>query len=270
MFIRAALLVLVALNLGVALWWLAQPDAPTGIVQPRDPEVPSLTLLTESVSYPAAANLPDGVPVSEPAAGASDADAVAVVTPDAPDSPDNEPSFTPTTAPEPTASAAPPIVVVPERCYRLGPFTSETAARAVRSELGGIGKRMQVREIVASAPIDGNRYRIIHPPLSSLEQAEAVARRISDAGFQDYFLITSGPQANAIALGIFRSREGAERQLKALQAAGFPVQLIPENESRTGPSQWWLDAEIADIGATRTTARISARQVQTLACDGLR
>ncbi|MEE7547344.1 SPOR domain-containing protein, partial [Xanthomonas sp. Kuri4-1] len=69
--------------------------------------------------------------------------------------------------------------------------------------------------------------------------AEALIKRIVAAGFGDYYLVSQGDRDNTVALGQYRSREGAERRQAALVAAGFPAQLVPNPGST--PSRWWID-----------------------------
>ena len=71
-----------------------------------------------------------------------------------------------------------------------------------------------------------------------------------------------------MALGQFRNRDGAQRRLDQLQAAGFAAQIVP---SAAAQSRWWLDARLAPgVSAAQARQRSAAAQVQSLDCAVLR
>ena len=72
-----------------------------------------------------------------------------------------------------------------------------------------------------------------------------------------------------MALGQYRNREGAERRMAALAAAGFPVRIVG-NGVEAGAS-WWLDvAHAATVAADDLHRRSGAAQRQALECARLR
>jgi len=106
-------------------------------------------------------------------------------------------------------------------------------------------------------------------PAASREEAQAMARRIVEAGFSDYFIIAQGEDANAVALGQYRNREGAERRLATLVAAGFPARIVGNGVEAA--ASWWLDVAHADTAsAADLHKRSGAAQRQALECARLR
>jgi|SRR5690606_13377613 len=150
MLIRAAIVLLLVLNLGVAAWWLLH-DAPPAPVVPQPTGVPRLQLLDESTGAGG-----DAASASEPR----------------------------------VAATSPPV---------------GTSAGACSGPAGA-----------------GTHWRVHLPGLESPEAAQAMAARIGAAGFSDFLVMREG-EAHSIALGLFSTRDGAQRRVDALQAAGFPA-----------------------------------------------
>lgn len=206
MLIRALVVFLAVLNLGVAAWWLTRTDPVTVPAPAQAKGVPSLRLLAEA---PSAAGLPAPVPASAP-----------------------DP------APAGPAPASPGAAVPPARsCYALGPFADAGAASAAAARAGALTVR--TREEAAEA----RAYDVFLPPEADRAAAQAVAQRLGAAGFDDFLVIGSGALANGIALGRYRSRDGAQDRQAKLQAAGFAARLQPVGPA--GATKWWADVAVA-------------------------
>ena len=212
MLIRASIVLLIALNLGVAAWWLLR-DAPP----PRAPEP-----------------LPAGVVplqlVGEPAA-------------------------------EGTASAAPPREAPPaaaRQCFSLGPFENTLAATRARE---GLDPDVQVR--LRREPVDsGQGWRVLIPPRDTIDDAQALARRIGEAGIEDFLVMREGADARAIALGRYGSEATARRRVEAMAAAGFEGAVA---QPLGDAAQVWLDITAAgefDADAARTATGAAQRETR--------
>jgi hypothetical protein len=187
MLARALIVLLIAINIGVAMWWMlrAEPSAPSAYVQP--PGVPRLQLLSEAK------------PLATPPAPAASS------------------AVPPSPVPE-TQPAAPNL------CFSLGPFATAETLRDATARVRPQVVLVRAREAAAKAP---NGYTVLLPPLASRELAQAAAEKIKAAGFDDYLLINEGDDTNGIALGRYGSQESAQRRQAALRAAGFPAELRP-------------------------------------------
>ena len=125
------------------------------------------------------------------------------------------------------------------------------------------------RSLREVADAGATRYRVLLPPAASREEAQATVKRIVAAGVSDYYIMAQGEEANAIALGQYRNREGADRRLAALSAAGFKATMVASGGD--GSAQWWLDATLADgTGAAAVRQRTGAAQQRSLECARLR
>ena len=224
MLIRALIVLLAVLNLGVAAWWLTRSEPPP----PAPPEIPAGVAILELAGTQEASKTPP-----------------AVASPDA--------SPTATASPPPTASiaAAPaasaPVAASANVCFRAGPFADRAGAEQSRGRLTPAIRRAALSETPGTG---ASGYRVSLPPAATREEAVATAQRIGAAGFDDFLVINQGDETNGIALGRYRSREGAERRQKQLAAAGFPAQIHAIGAE--GPSRWWLD--VAAPAGTRATA----------------
>ena len=245
--IRALIVLLVVLNLGVAAWWVSRPEPlpPPPPVQPAG--VTKLKLLSENrsaASSIAPALAATQTPVSTAATTASQA--------------------APALVDAATAAAAAPAL--PAQCFSVGPFANQAAASAAGTRLGNRVSRSRAREVPGNS---AQGYNVLLPPQPDREAAQALAQRIGAAGFDDYLVVNTGAQANGIALGRYRSREAAERRQAAMRAAGFEAQLQPLGNE--GVAQWWLDiAAAANMGASALQTETGVAQSRSLDCALLR
>ena len=237
MLIRALIVLLIVLNLGVAAWWISRPAARLPALPEQPAGVARLQLLSDSG---ATANAAPPAPVPLPVAAA------------------------------PASTEAAPAVVVAAvaaaQCFSIGPFDSDAAATAATTRIATQATRVRPREVPGQK---ASGYDVLLPPLPDREAAQALAQRIGAAGFEDYLVVSGGAQANGIALGRYGSREGAERRQSALKAAGFDAQV--QAIGNEGPRQWWLDiAAIEGATASQLKRIAAATQSRPLDCAVLR
>ena len=241
MLIRALIVLLIALNLGAAAWWLTRTAPPPAALPETPPGVVRLQLLSEAA--PAAPAPAAAAPAMPPLEAAP-----------------------PAIAPTPTVTPALAAAEAPPQCFSLGPFADAAAANAAVAKLGAQAARPRAREQPGRS---ASGYNVTLPPAADRAAAQALAQRIGAAGFDDYLIVSSGEQSNGIALGRYRSRDSAERRQAALQAAGFPAQLQPIGGE--GTAEWWLELAAAPgVGGAQLQALAAAPRVRTLDCAALR
>src|SRR5690606_24536712 len=167
MLARSLIVLLVVLNLGVALWWLARDDA---LPAPADTALPTgvarLQLVSEARPVADAAPSPSTAPAP---AAADDAEPPESVSAEAPAPP-----------PAPVADAAPAPADEALQCYALGPFTDAGKLAAARGELQSRVARLHVREVPSTVRGD---WRVWLPPQADRAAAQALVERIVAAGF---------------------------------------------------------------------------------------
>ena len=161
MSIRALIVVLVALNLGVAAWWLSRPAASPPPVPVSDRGgVPLQVLTTPAVTATLAAD--------------TDAPTALAASPDAGEGVGEG------------AAPAPAAEIAARTCFRIGPFATRAAAEAARGRVDAVMPEPQLRE----EPGRASRYRVLLPPAEDRAQAQATAQRIAAAGFDDLFVLS--------------------------------------------------------------------------------
>lgn len=284
MLTRALIVVLAILNLGVACWWLLR-DAPQKPAPPPQPAgVAELRWVPGGVDAAAAAEATAAAPTAplmerEPAEKTAVAVTPAPAAPAKPEiakpqaaeatpvaaaaKPATPPAPTPTPAPE--KPATPPAAAEPPRCVALGPFADRATASSAQGKAGTLLSQVRLREQPAAS--GSARYRVMLPAAANREEAQATVKRIVAAGLSDYYIISQGEEANAVALGQYRNREGAERRMAAVQAAGFQPRLVASGDA----GQWWLEGQLAaGTQPAQAQQRSGAAQGRSLECTRLR
>ena len=243
MLLRAMIVMLVMLNLGVGIWWAVRPSERAEVAATTArADAPTLRLLNEAPP-----------PVASPAPAAVDA----VTTPQVAATPAVETPAAPAPVPEPEA----PVQAAPV-CLRFGPFDSTAARDAARNTLAGLGVQGVPRESTAR-PARG--WKVSIAPQASREAAVALAERIKAAGVSDLYVMGEGDDTNSIALGRYGSEDAARRREADLRAKGFPAQAAPLGAV---PIQAWLDARLPDGVSRDRVAGVAA--ARSLDCAGLR
>ncbi|GAB3379466.1 hypothetical protein [Lysobacter fragariae] len=256
MLVRALIVLLLVLNLGVAAWWIAHdpPPPPAPIQTPAG--VMRLQLVGEGAKAPVTSVLAATSAAPASGAAASGADATAATTPATP------------------ADAANDFFAVPvtQHCFGFGPFASKAAADAATTKLRPLVQKLKAHEQGTIAAAATRGWRVFLPPQPSLEEAQATAQRITAAGFTDLIVVREGAGANSIALGRYRNEEGARSRVQALTAAGFPAQL--EALDAPGAAETttiWLEVVTDEaFDPRKAQASIAAAQHRKLDCAALR
>jgi len=248
MLIRALIVLLVVLNLGVAGWWLTRA-APVPPVAEQRKDV-ALLELTD-------------VRAPQPQVPAVAAPALAVETQAArPPPASTQPVTTP---PEAAAAATAPAPPTPSpesagavQCLALGPFEDQAAAHSAQARLVPAPRSASVRGQTPPA----KAYAVLLPPLADRAAAQAEVERIKTAGFDDLMVINSGPSTNGVALGRYGSREAAQRRQAELRAGGFEAQIQPVGQD----TQWWLDVELGPGQAEAARRQAQAARAVSRDC----
>jgi cell division septation protein DedD len=189
MLLRAAIVFLLVLNIGIAAWWLSGGNAAPGpAAAPVPANEPGLRLLSE---------IPAPKPVAAPSSPAVASMATAQV---------------------------PGETVVAAQCLRFGPFANGPSRDAARASLSAAGIAAVPRDTAARS---GRGWKVHVPSFASREEAKAMGERIKAAGISDWYVMNDGGDANSVALGRYGSEEAARRREAELKAKGIPAQAEP-------------------------------------------
>lgn len=277
MLVRALIVLLTALNLGAAAWWIARPVPPPPAEEKLPLGVARLQLADEgrrgeaaaataqAASRPVEALKPaDAKPLEAKADEAKAGEVKASGTKPGEIKPNEaKPADAKPEPPAAVAATPPPAPATPPQCFSVGPFADDAAASAARAKLAPLAQKVSSRSLAGGSNSRGWR---VYLPAANAEAAQAAAQRIRAAGFSDLFVM-SGAEANAIALGRFRSEESARRRSDELAAKGFAVKVEALGESN---GQVWLDA--ASVTAKGEALRVAAgaQRWRGISCDKVR
>ncbi len=240
MSLRALIVFLAVLNLGIAAWWLLRPDAAPTATEDAPSGVARLQLLSERPGSER--------PLTRSAPSATTA----------------------TTVLPPSAAAAavktaetPPAAT--QRCLSIGPFADAAALAAAQTALRPGALRLRSRETREGG---GRGWRVYLPAVADRAAANAAADKLKAAGFTDLLVVGDGAEANSVALGRFSGEARAQQHATALRAAGFVAVAEPLGEVRI---ERWIDLAVAanvDLSAVRRTA--GAAQSRAIDCAKMR
>ncbi len=214
---RLFIVVLVLLNL--LYFFLPRQPAPDPAAPPvAHPGVPRLVLLSE-VEAPGAQG------VGEKAAGeaAQQPEAATAPVASAPDQAQEESG---------TALDAPPRL-----CRTVGPFYSEKELARARELLRPLAERLAVRVKTRQRIRD---YQVYIPPLPSAGAARKMVAKLRRDGVKDVYVYRRGEFRNAISLGVYKMKAGADKRAAQLRRKGYAVEIRPRTEQM---SIYWVDVE---------------------------
>jgi len=121
---------------------------------------------------------------------------------------------------------------VADGCPALGPVVDRKLAEEIASELRSAGYQVELR---AAGDHQQALYWVYVPTADSVEQGLRRLREMHAAGI-DSFLVSSGPDRNAISLGLFANRASALGVQSRLRTFGYEA-LIRE-QLRSQPGTW--------------------------------
>lgn len=227
MTMRALIVLLAVLNLGVTAWWLFRPDAaPVATVDDAPSGIAQLQLISER-------------PDLQPPANAAPPPPAAV------------------------ADTAAPVATPAERCYSLGPFGDPAAMAAAQNALRPVVLRLRTRTAQRDS---GRGWRVFLPAAPDRATADAAAERLRAAGFNDLLVVAEGAEANSVALGRFSTEARARQHAQALVAAGFAARAEPLGEARSsGWVDIAAAADFDAAAARRSSGAAEARSIDCAA-----
>ncbi|WP_374538904.1 SPOR domain-containing protein [Chitinimonas taiwanensis] len=130
-------------------------------------------------------------------------------------------------SPATTAAATPPKPSGPLACFAwrniLPADLPNARKRLAALQLGG---EVSVQNVGAEGP---QRFWVYIPPRGTLADAQKKAEELRGLGVSDFFVVADGSRWNrAVSLGLFSTREAAERRLEALKQQGVRSAVVRE------------------------------------------
>ena len=159
----------------------------------------------------------------------------------------------------PVATSVVPQALPPtlERlCHEWGPFAE--AAMAIELDW--------IRAQLPATPVDALRlepassqWLVATQPAATVAAATRRAQELRRRGVQDLYVIQEeGPLKGGISLGLFSTREAAERLLEARRGQGIADARLVE---RPGPARYWIQVlALADQPLDALATQLTQRQ----------
>lgn len=217
--LRTLFLLLLLANLALAGWWVWDARQ-----SEQTPSVPSVAQTAGSL------RLLQELPASERTAPIVSPEPQAQVQDPRADTASSNAGTT-----GPLTPAEPQVL---ESCYRITDIGRKDQRDALASKIAALdiavlerGEEFNERET----------YWVYIPPLKNSAEAQQIIAALTKAKVRDYLLVRSGENQNAISLGLFTQREGADKRLEQISALQLkaPRPLLRSRTS-TYRSYWVL------------------------------
>ncbi len=127
----------------------------------------------------------------------------------------------------------------PDGCKAIGPFSEIAVGQAVLERLESLEIAVELRAIDRAT--GGFDYRVMIPPLPSLEEAFRQLRELQTQKIDSY-VITQGSEALGISLGVFSTRPAAETVQQETATRGYKASI---REITRLDRQYWIFSQIA-------------------------
>lgn len=157
-------------------------------------------------------------------------------------------------------------VAAPLACLSLGPFRNESDAEdaAARLQTEGLAPRQRSAEGVV-----GGGYWVHLPPYPTRADARRAVAEINQNGVPDAYIVRTGEDINAIALGLLTELDRAERLATEVRSIGFDAQIA---ERILTDTVFWVDVDVddptlIDPGSFQLSSRRGAR-LRVESCPG--
>lgn len=208
----------------------------------------TLTVDADAVKAQAALNqdkikLLEMLPASAASPGSGPASAPAITLPPAPlpaAVPVSAPGVTPTLPPVPAAAASSAPATVPvvkakkilpklSNCAEWGEFSGGDLVRAQQAlALLKLGDDLSQRIVEKK-----HGYWVYVPPMKKRVEVEKKIAQLKERGVKDYFVVQEeGKWLNAISLGVFKTKEAAQKYLAVLRAKEVRTAKVGERTSK--------------------------------------
>jgi cell division septation protein DedD len=250
--VRNVFLALVLANLAFAAWhlWFAGPPR---VVHVADPDVPSITLVSELP--PELKVLPS---VTENQSGAADeaphASPTGAADPASPANAGAAGAQAINATPPPLAAGA-EAAAVGAHCSSVGPFRELAQAATAAANLREAG--YQPTQRVADGDI-WIGYWVYIDAIASEAKANEILAKVHEAGVTDSYVIPNSDSGSLVSLGVFSEISGVSRRREQVRALGFDPKIVDRTRRAT---VYWIDVVLTgdqqlDFDALQTPGRI--------------
>jgi len=119
-------------------------------------------------------------------------------------------------------------------CFSVGSFARKTEVNAAQKKLKKWGIQANLRVHKSST----KGFWVIIPSAKTRKDAQSKIKKLKELGINDYFLVATGSQKNAVSLGVFSKSSSAKRRLKEMKQKGVSAQVSSVDLPKRS---YWLD-----------------------------
>jgi hypothetical protein len=127
-------------------------------------------------------------------------------------------------------------------CKAIGPFSSLTTGQAVLERLISMDLGVQLKAL--DSLLEEYYYRVLIPPVESLEVAFRNLRELQSLGIDSY-VITQGEDSLGISMGVYSNAFTAEEVRRKLSKDGYPTSV--RQVSRISREYWIFSLDDGDL-----------------------
>ena len=170
------------------------------------------------------------------------------------------PAASPAGLPRPVRVGAAPTGV----CYSFGPFPKSFLASKATVRLEEMGVKITRRGMRDRQQVG---YWIYLPPQASKQAAVRKTQELAAKKVDDFFIVLASKYQNAISLGVYKNRNGAERRLAELREKGFEALMEPRYQPI---NVYWLDVggHLTERQWNAVREEYPAQRRETVTCGG--
>jgi hypothetical protein len=144
--------------------------------------------------------------------------------------PASAPAATPASVPVAAAPVVVPHVVSKtEKCAEWGEFSGDDLQRAQQ-----VLATLKLGDSLSQRSVEQNHgYWVYIPPMKKRSAVERKIAQLKERGVKDYFVVQEkGKWQNAISLGVFKTKEAAEKYLESLRSKDVRTAKLGERTSK--------------------------------------
>jgi hypothetical protein len=122
-------------------------------------------------------------------------------------------------------------------CAAYGPFASDDVVQLAAGRLKPLGLDVTDHLVPGKSKLG---YWVYLPPFGSKREADAAAALLKKRGVKDIYVVTDEANRNAISLGVFTQKSGAQDRQKEMHKMGYHALMA---ERFRDEPRYWLDAK---------------------------
>lgn len=134
-------------------------------------------------------------------------------------------------------------------CMRVTAIRNESQLQNLRQNLRKLGAEEFKSGSDATGSKANSKYWVMLPPYPELNKAMEVAAALKALQIKDFFVVRSGEHTKAVSLGVFSTRERAERrvaQLAELEGGKWQAKIAEIGGGSSDSNYLWMSFKLGD------------------------